>query len=107
MSKQDTNTYVLPIVVVGIAAVLFLYEYIPFQTSPPVDLSSGALPGAGYCLHFPGLLAKKSGGSLVVGLYWNSLDIIHACFFVVPDCIAGTEDEKTEIRGERFEVGFG
>ena len=62
---------------------------------------------AGNAVRSAGLLAKKSGGSLVVGLYWNSLDIIHACFFVVPDCIAGTEDEKTEIRGQRFEVGFG
>ena len=62
---------------------------------------------AGNTLRSAGLLAKKGGGDFDVYLYWNSLDIIHACFFVIPDCIAGTKDEKTEIRGQRFEVGFG
>ena len=54
-----------------------------------------------------GLLAfwrKKVAVALLFFSKGNSLDIIHACFFVIPDCIAGTEvwkNQKSEVRGQR------
>ena len=72
------------------------HVYIPLQTSPAVDLSSGALFMAGNALRSAGLLAKKTGRGL--GGY-------HAG----PEGIYGVNggkdrDQRTEIRGQRSEI---